>query len=161
MRTRTIHESIEDLEKKLAMFKFVKQHLPDARLHTSQSKAFGFSSKAVNKNYTKFDFVKSPNALYVVPYIELDFEYNGELEKVRVNSSPRSNRLAYVSWSSDYRSRVIKFSNMCLNFKSNKFKEDMLNACRLKIVDFIQSNREYKLDQKNLDSRLKKLLLFT
>lgn len=158
---RNIHESIEDLEKKLAMCKFVKECLPDAKLHTNQFVTFGFSSKTVNKNYTKFDFVKTPNALYVVPYIELDFEYNGELEKVRVNSSPRSNRLAYVSWSSDYRSRVIKFSNIRLNLKTNKFKEDMLNACRLQIVNFIQNNREYKLDQKNLDPRLKKLLLFT
>lgn len=157
---KPISKAIEDAEKVLATLNFVKDKIPDAKFHQTNYYK-GFSAKSVNANYTNFEFIKGFNALYVVPFIELDFEYNGNMEKIRINSSPRSNRLIYITYSREHKQRVINFSRLNLNLKNNNFKDDMLNACRIKILDFIKDHPEHKLNQKHLEPRLKKLLLFT
>lgn len=160
MRKKSISEGIENLEKTLAIYKFVEKHVPDAKLHGNQYFS-GFSSKSVNLNYTGFEFVKGYSAMWVVAYLELPFEYNGKIETVRINSSPRSNRLVYVTYDRYSKSRIIKFSRLNINLKNNNFKDDMLNACRIKILDFIKERPGFKLDTKHLEPKLKKLLLFT
>jgi hypothetical protein len=160
MRKKTILEGIEDLEKRLAAYKFVNDNIPDAKIHSSYS-YHGFSAKSVNSSYTGFDFVKGYEALWVIPYLELDFEYNDKSEPIRINSSPRSSRLVYASYDRMHKQKVIKFSRLNINLKNNNFKEDMLNACRVKILEFIKERPGYKLDSKHLEPRLKKLLMFT
>lgn len=157
---KLLNQAILDLEKTIAVYKFVKEQVPDARVH-STSYYHGFSAKSVNANYTNFEFIKGYNTMFVVPYKELDFDYNGTIEKIRINSSPRSNRLVYTAYSRLERQTTIKFSRLKFNLKNNNFKEDMLSACRLKILEFIQEHPGYKLDTKHLEPRLKKLLLFT
>jgi hypothetical protein len=96
-----------------------------------------------------------------VPFLELNFEYNGVVEKIRVNSSPRSNRLVYIRYDRVSKNKLINFSRLSVNLKNNNFKDDMLNACRVKILEFIKEHPGYQLDTKHLEPRLKKLLLFT
>lgn len=157
---KSILKAIYDIEKILATCKFVQNNVPDARFHQTNY-YHGFSAKSVNSNYTNFEFIKGFNCLYVVPYIELNFEYQGVSEKIRINSSPRSNRLIYITYSREHKQRMINFSRLNLNLKNNHFKNDMLNACRIKILEFIKEHPQYKLNQKHLEPRLKKLLLFT
>lgn len=157
---KTIDKAIVDAEKGLAVYRFVKQNIPDAKVHYTPY-YHGFSAKSVNTNYSNFDFIKGHNVLFVVPFLELDFEYNSVLEKIRINSSPRSNRLVYVRYDRINRQRTIKFSRLSINLKNNNFKEDMLNACRVKILDFIKEHPNHQLDTKHLEPKLKKLLLFT
>ena len=45
--------------------------------------------------------------------------------------------------------------------KKNNFKEDIFNACRVKIIEFIRNHSNAELDTKNMDNRLKKLLSFS
>jgi len=157
---KIISKAIQDLEKLLAIHKFVMEKIPDAKSHNLTS-YHGFSAKSVNSSYSNFEFIKGNHVLYVMPFIELDFEYNGIKEKIRVNSSPRIKRLAYVKYSREKNCNIIYFSKLKINLKRNKFKDDLLNACIINILSFIKEHPNHILDEKNLDIRLKKLLIFT
>lgn len=163
-RTRPLTETIKELELQVARHKAVLKEFPDARMHHGFSytkvKPTVFSSKEVNQNYTKFDFDKRRRGLWVVPYCEVKFEYEGATEIIRVHSSPKSSRLAYLAWHRDLHIYVIKFARLTVNMKSHEFKEDMLNSCRAEIMTFIRDNPKYKMDDKHLETRLKKLLVF-
>ena|SRR5271166_5402344 len=156
-RGRFISETIRDLEHQLAMRKAVQTEFPHARLHNMS----GFQSKDVNQKYTKFDFERRRHGLWVIPYCEVKFEFNGKTEIVKVHSAPRANRLVYLSWNRELRTQIIKFSRLSINMKNNQFRDDMLNSCRAEIMSFIKNNPGYKLDQRHLEPRLKKLLVFT
>lgn len=156
-KARFIKDTVKDLELELAKQKAVQLQFPDAKVHHYA----GFQSKLVNQNYTKFDFEQRSYGLFVVPYCEVKFDFDGRTEIVRVYSAPKSNRLAYLQWNVDLRNYVIKFSRVAINFKNNKFKDEMLNACRAEIMSFIKKNSGYKLDNKHLEPRLRKLLVFT
>lgn len=156
-KARFIKDTVKDLELELAKQKAVQAQFPDAKVHYYA----GFQSKQVNQNYTKFDFESRSYGLFVIPYCEVSFDFDGKTEIVKVYSAPKSNRLAYLQWNVDLRNYVIKFSRVAINLKNNKFKDDMLNACRAEIMGFIKKNPRYKLDDKHLEPRLKKLLVFT
>ena len=157
---KNIKESILETEKKLALYKFVLEKCPDAKVHDSTG-FNGFSSKSVNSNYTNYEFIHGYHSVYVVPYLELDFKYNDNLHKVRINSSPRSNRLVYLRYDSMVKGHVIKFSRLSFNLKNNNFKSDMLNDCRVRILEFIKDHPKYQIDYRHLEPRLKKLIMFT
>ena len=159
MRRKSISDTIKNLEKDLAICKFIKEKYPDVRCHQNTNQR-GFSSRSVNSTYNKFEFVRSTDVLFVVPYVELPFEYNGSEEFIRINSYPRSSMLAKIYYSYAYECSVISFSRFKANLKKNKFKDDMINDCRLEIVDFIKAHSGYKLIEKNLDPGIKKLLSF-
>ena len=108
-----------------------------------------------------FEFVKGYHTLFVVPFVELEYEYNGLKDYVRVNSSPRSSRLVYISYDRNLKQKVIRFARLKINLKNNNFRDDMLNACRAKILEFIKEHPDCKLDTKHLEPKLKNLLLFT
>ncbi len=156
---KNIEQAITDLEKTLFIYKHLKEIIPDVKVHNTQY-YHGFSSKFVNSNYTNFEFIKGYNTLFVVPFTEVEYEYNGCQDFIRVNSSPRSSRLVYISYDRYLKQKVIKFSRLKINLKNNNFKDDMLSACRIKILDFIKEHPGCKLDTKHLDPKLKKLLLF-
>ena len=156
---KLISQTIEELEKTLAVCNFIKESFPDAKFHNNGYYK-GFSSKLVNSKYTNFDFVKNSSALYVIPYTEISFKYKGNHELLRINSSPRSSALVRAYYSYGHNQWVIKFPNFRLNFKKNNFEEKMIIDCRNKIVEFIGEHKNYKLIDKNLDPKIKKLLAF-
>jgi hypothetical protein len=157
--TSSLKNSIQDLELQLARYKAVLAEFPQAKVNCHSE----FQSKAVNQNYTKFDFEirDKGKGLYVLPYCEVSFTYEDKTEIIKVHSMPKANRLAYVQWNIDLREHVIKFSRLSINLKNNDFKENMLNHCRAEIMSFIKNNPGYKLDDKHLEPRLKRLLVFT
>jgi hypothetical protein len=156
-RARLISATVNELEFELAKQKAVQKEFPNAKVHYFA----GFQSKDVNQNYTKFDFERRSYGLWVVPYCEVKFEFNGKTEIVKVHSAPKANRLCYLSWNRELRGQVLKFSRLAINLKNNQFREDMLNSCRAEIMTFIKTNPGYKMDDKHLEPRLKKLLVFT
>jgi hypothetical protein len=159
---------IDYITKKL---EFVKEKIPDV-----QAKPYGdlislnpkFVSASVNQTYTGIEFRKSYDTLYVSPYLLLDFTYNGKTEIIRIHSSPGSSRLAYVSRyhtkdiNGNFKTieRQINFSKIQVNFKNNNFNIDMLNDCRIKILEFIDKYPSYKINAKHLDEKIKKLMAF-
>lgn len=154
-KPHSIDVFIKEAEYQLAKYKLVKEHFPDARCS-----AYGeFTSKTVNTQYNKWDFLTNYGGLFVAPYCEVKLEFDGAEEMVKVHSSPRNSRLVYLRRYSAPKS--LKFSRLSINLKNNKFKDDMLNSCRAEIMNFIKNNPGYKLDDKHLEPRLKKLLLFT
>ena len=155
-RARIITDTVHDLEFEVAKQKAVQKEFPDAKVHWYS----GFNSKDVNQKYTKFDFDSRPYGLWVMPYCEVNFEFDDKTHTVKVHSAPKANRLAYLSYSREFKGQCIKFSRVAINMKSNAFKDDMLNTCRTEIMKFIQDHPGYKLDQKHLEPRLKKLLAF-
>ncbi len=156
-RARLISDTIKELEYELAKQKAVQAVFPNAKVHYYA----GFQSKLVNQNYTKFEFERRSYGLFVLPYCEVEFTFNDKTEKVKVYSQPKANRLVYLSWNVDIRNYVMKFSRIAINLKNNEFKNDMLNSCRAEIMSFIKNNPKYKMDDKHLEPRLKKLLVFT
>lgn len=156
-RARLIKDTVNELEFELAKQKAVQKEFPNAKVHYFA----GFQSKDVNQVYTKFDFERRSYGLWVVPYCEVKFEFNGKTEIVKVHSAPKANRLVYLAWNRELKTQVMKFSRLAINLKNNQFKDDMLNSCRAEIMTFIKNNPGYKLDDKHLEPRLKKLLIFT
>lgn len=158
-RSRLITDTVKELEYTLAKQRAVQAVFPDAKVHHY----LGFTSKSVNQNYTKFEFQRRSYGLYVLPYAEVDFTWNDTKEVIKIHSSPRANKLVYTSWrkSPVNGKRVMKFARVAINMKNNAFKDDMLNACRAEIMNFIKDNPGYHMDDKHLEPRLKKLLIFT
>jgi len=156
---RHIDSAIQDLEYQLARHRAVLAAFPGARVNCHSE----FQSKNVNRNYTKFEFElrEKGRELYVIPYCEVNFTYGNRAEIIKIHSLPKANRLAYVTWNIDLKSYVMKFSRLSINLKNNQFKEDMLNGCRVEIMSFIKNNPGYKLDDRHLEPRLKKLLVFS
>jgi hypothetical protein len=157
-----IDEVIVSLEKEIAIHKFVKEKVPGVYIQTLKKKGSkGFVSKHINKNYSGLEFVSNSHKISVMPYLELDFEYNNLSEKIRVYSVPRRNRLAYMRYDYLRKKSFISFSRLSINMKNNNFRDEILNECRIKILNFIKQNPKAELDQKHLDPKLKKLLAFT
>jgi hypothetical protein len=156
-RTRPINICIQELEYQLAKYQAVLKEFPDAKWHWKT----GFQSKLVNQKYAGFTFSKRGRGLYVLPYCEISFTYNGNTELITVWSKPKYNRLIRLTWDVNLRNYVMKFAKLTVNLKNNKFKDDMLNSCRSEIMSFIKNNPGYSMDDKNLEPRLKKLLIFT
>lgn len=159
-KPKLLSTTIKETEKSLALYKFISEKVPDIKMHFL-GKDVIFSSKKVNSIYSNFEFKTMYHGVYVSPYIEYEFEYEGEKENVKIYSSPRSSRLIYLDYSPKDRNYIIKFSRLQINLKNNNFKDDMLSACRVEILNFVKNNPKYKIDQKHLEPRLKKLLLFT
>lgn len=156
-KARLIGDTVRDLEYQLAKQKAVQAEFPQAKVHHFA----GFQSKIVNQNYTKFDFVQKYSSLYVLPYCEVQFEFDGKTEIVKVHSMPKANRLVYLQWNRDIRNYIMRFSRVAINLRNNQFKDDMLNRCRAEIMTFIKNNPGVTMDDKHLEPRLKKLLIFT
>lgn len=162
--SKKVDQKIKSLEYSLAKLKFVQSHFPDVTF----SQAYGnkdiliFNAKSVNNSFTKFDFRKDSWNLVLIPYTELPFTYDGKEEIIRIGSSPQRNKLITLSYRkhSDGK-RIMKFHKFTTNLKKNNFKEDIFNACRAEIMKVIQDNQGFHLDTKNLEPRLKKLLVFT
>lgn len=177
-KATTVDEGIAEAQYTLAKYEFVKSHYPDATLGYYYAgfvtKSPIFQSKTVNSSYNKllFDQVKpGPDTkLLVIPYSELEFEYKGNKEVIRINSKPKTSTLCYIDYEKGKPSKynfkdvslkkVIKFSKLITNLKNNDFDPKMLNDCRIQIINFIKNHPGIKLDKKYMDERLKKLLLF-
>jgi hypothetical protein len=158
-RHKSLTQTIKETQHTLAKYEAVIKVFPDAKIHETYT-PHSFSSKEVNQNYTKLKFETKYSRLIVMPYSEIEFEFDGKVETITVHSSPKYNRLAYIPWMRS-KEKVIRFSRVAFNLKNNKFKDEMMNDCRVAIMNFIKDNPGHQLDQKHLEPRLKKLLLFT
>ena len=160
---------IENTEYELAKYKFILSTFPDAEYFIKYIKnkpIAAFKSKSVNINYTDsdFDFVHDYHYSYlnIVPYCKINFEFRDKEEIVNIYCIPTQTRLMYRSSGyigSSY-SNTIYFSKFRLSFDKNNFNTSCLNSCKLKIIEFIKKYPESKLETKNLDPSLKKLLAF-
>jgi len=153
-KSHSIDDFIKENKYYLAKYEAVKAVFPDARVN----QYIQFSSKMVNKNYTKFEFQTRYGGLFILPYCEIPFTHDGKEEIIKIHSLPKATRLVYLRRLGD---RTMKFSRLSINLKNNNFKEDMLNACCAEIMKFIAANPGYRMDDRHLEPRLKKLLLFT
>lgn len=158
---RPISDKIQKLEYQLAKIKFINQSFPDAKFSEySNPASMTFYSKLVNSIYTQYSFEKDSWGVSIIPYVELDFDYQGKNETIRVFSSPRRNNLVYLSWKRINGKKVLKFRKFVVNLKRNNFRDDILNACRTQIMLFIQEHGDCHLDTKHLEPKLKQLLSF-
>lgn len=160
-RSKLLTDAIQEQEITLLKYKAILESFPDAKIHQAADGNITFSSKRVNQTYNQLKFDVRYQALRVVPSFDFEFIHNNTITLVPIYSSPKYNRLAYLRIDWKTRDRLIKFSRLAINIKNNHFNEAMLNECRVHIMNFIKSNPTYKLDEKHLDPKLKKLLLFT
>ena len=163
-------EKIQNMEYNLAKIKFVKSLLPDVKVSSyarGGKDYITFSAKSVNSLYNKYQFLGDNRySIRVQVFYETDFTYNDKVETIKVDSSPRTCDIARKTgrWNmhaQKYESETINFSRLSFNLKKNNFRDDILNDCQVKIMEFIRANPGVIVDGKNLDSRLKKLLAFT
>lgn len=165
-KNQSIEQVIKEQEYILDRFKFVQSHFPDAQVQQNYIPA-AFKSKSVNIQYSDIEFVTCPTEIIIIPYHKLIFRYNDEEEIIKVHAIPTKSKLAYIDheWADKNEikilTRVIRFSKLAFNLKTSKFNEQMMNECRTNILGFIKNNSDCKLDDSNLEDRLKKLLIFT
>lgn len=164
-------ESIQHMEFNLAKIKFVKSIFPDVKISTcirAGKEYISFNSKSVNLLYNKYRFLgDNKYFIRIQVFYEINFTYNDKMEVVIVESSPRTYDIARLKsrwnlWNSStqrYEKPVIYFSR--LSSSNLKFRDDILNDCQIKIMEFIRANPSVTVNAKHLDSRLKKLLIFT
>jgi hypothetical protein len=158
-RNKSLSDHIKETEVLLAKYKLVHSKFPDARMCYYDPNRY--ASKSVNNEYTKLEFNPSHWSLTVSPYTELKFDNNGKEEIIRIDSLPRRNRLLNVGWRAGKdNKKTIKISRFIFNMKKNKFKEDLFNDCRAQVMEFIKNTPGHNLDDKHLEPRLKKLLMF-
>lgn len=157
-RSRSVIDYIKETEYALAKYKAVLAAFPDAKT----TYYMDFASKSVNAKYEKFSFERTYSGLFVLPYSEVNLQHEGKNEIIKVHSSPKACRLVYLNrWSRAANGKkIMKFSRLNINLKSNAFKDEMLNSCYSEIMKFISDNPGYHLDSKHLEPRLKKLLMF-
>lgn len=158
-RHKSLEQTIKNAKRTLARYEAVIKVFPDAQIHETYL-PHSFSSKSVNQNYSKLQFETRYSRLTVMPYCEIDFEFEGNTETVIVHSSPKYSRLAYIPWTRNGE-KIIRFSRVSINLKNNNFKDEMMNDCRVAIMNFVKNNPGHKLDDKHLEPRLKNLLAFT
>ncbi len=161
----TTDEKTAYMEYNLAKIKFVKSLYPDISYQSyfseGKEKLF-FSSKDVNSTYQKYEFIGSNRySIGIKVYSELEFDYNGNKETIRIESLPGSCRLAYQRWDYYTKKSIIRFSRLTFNMKKNNFKEDFMKDCQSRIVEYIKANPGMEIDTKHLNPRLKKLLAFS
>lgn len=161
-----LNKRIENLNYSIAKCAFVKSVFPDVKINVSKSLEgkdwFRFSSKTVNTSYTNYDIEKGYRTISLSLYSELEFTYNSKSEPIKVFSEPERIKLAKAS---TYRrngdwGKYIIFYRFSFSKHISPLKDEALNKCRNEIMKFIKQHSDYKLDTKNLDSRLKKLLVF-
>lgn len=163
MAKKKLSDATQAVELTLAKYKAVLAKFPDATLSESWGYKYElipiFASKSVNTQYNQLSFDVNSRRITAIPYYELKVAHDNTEHIVKINSVPKSSRLVYIPW----RDKVIKFSRLSFNLKHNEFvfNDDMLNACRVQIMQFIQSHPGYRLDEKYLEPRLKKLMIFS
>jgi hypothetical protein len=155
-----INESIKKTQHNLAKLQAVAAIFPNASIGSTGL----FSDAQVNKNYTNFKFESYYNSLYVLPYYEVPYTFDGIEYTINVYSRPRRNRLAKSNIIFNKngvltREREISFCKFSVNLKNNNFKLDLLESCKLEVMKFIRSYPNAKIDMKHLDPRLQKLLI--
>jgi len=166
---------IEELEYEINKIKFVQSKFSDVQCNYKmiENKAnLQFYSKSVNLEFEKLDFESTKYGyLYAIPYCEMTFNYNNTSEIIKILPIPDKIILAKkkyvrVSTGGSYKNYqyedIIKFSRFSFNNKKNAFNQDKLyQDCMVAILNFVKKYRDIKIDVKNLDSRLKKLLAFS
>jgi hypothetical protein len=157
MTTTQLLSVINDLEFKVAKLKAVQKEFPDAKINSYGQ----INCKTVNLKYTGLEFQADTWGLYVFPYCDVSFIFNGVTETTKVFSAPKRNKLVRNTWKKNAAGqRMMVFSRLAFNLKHNQFKEEMLAACQTEIMKFIANNPGFAIDDKHLDPRLKKLMSF-
>src|SRR5574338_172787 len=116
-RSRAISEFVNETERTLARYHAVQKEFPNAKVNMYLE----FSDRKVNQLYTNFTFERNYNGLFVVPYCEVQFEYNNQEETVKIHSTPRRNKLVHLTYDTDpvTKKRIMKFARMAINLKNN------------------------------------------
>lgn len=171
LRRIDIETCIKDQEYNLAKFKFVQSNFPNAKIYKNydplsrRSYNVQFISKSVNNNYSKLDFFEHYQTLYAVPTAVLHFSFiQGDVEKkeeIIIGGIPKLNKLASIRYDYENKDKKIVFSRFVYNMKKHDFEDSIFNSCRSAIMKFVQSHPGIQLDGKHLETRLKKLLIFT
>ena len=165
---KNIEKVIDEYEYYLSKLKFIQGKFPGAHVHNTFY-PITFSSKLANPQYTNFNISTGYNTLFIEPYLDLEFEYVGKKEDLRVFTSPRRNRLAHIVYPKNPRNpkrknysgkKTIKFTKFKINLGNRNMSDTCWNECRAAIMNFIKDNSGCNLDTKYLDPSLKKLLIF-
>jgi hypothetical protein len=168
MKDNGIEKIIGEYEYWLAKYKFLQEKFPRCKVHRTYSPVT-FSSNLVNSQYTNFNIETGFNTLFIEAYLEVEFEYNGNKENIKIFTAPRRNKLAHITYPSDPTNpkqvnwmgkKIIKFTNFKTNMNNRNINDSCWNQCRAAMMKFIKDNPKCDLDDKYLDPSLKKLLVF-
>lgn len=171
---KKISNLVLETEYELAKYKHVLANFPDAQTFADIVKkntlAYGFKSKSVNSKYNNFTFDKTYGGISVSPFYALEFSFNNKQEIIKIHSMPK--QISLVKRSIIVEKSIVngitakryvdcvKFSKFLNSLDKNNFAPDCINQCRIQILQFIQEHPGHKLIDKNLEPRIKKLLLF-
>jgi len=91
-------KEIAVLEKNLAKFNRIKKEFPNFQLKLDTNNGeYLFFDKSVNKLFNSFHILDHSSELRLKVSYDMPFEYNGELEIIRIGCFPKSCKLLYIS----------------------------------------------------------------
>jgi hypothetical protein len=163
-----VEETVTNLEHDLARIKLVTKHFPNVKMkQDTRSLQYEFSDKTVKTVSPKAEFEDFSYAVRFSLVSELELNFNGAIEIVKVYGEPRLYTIAKVQYDYNKFDRVTnKYYSQFVFSKPFTCRDKVLqkriqDECRLGILKFIQAHPETFLDKATLDPRLAKLIIFT
>jgi hypothetical protein len=150
---KLVERKIAELEEELAIHKAVCAKFPDATVNARGT----FASKKVNKEYNNAVFNSGPTWMTLYLSYIMDTEYNGKIIKTKINGKENEH---YQILNVSYKTDIIQFYDYIKDLEKHKVRPDVLPEITLKILEFIRSRPDLKINVTNLDERTKKLLIF-
>lgn len=143
-----IAKQIPVLKYRIALLEFASAQFDDVKEISNE-----FTSEKASKHINGFDIKENPYWLEINPCHFADFEYDGKIQTVKIYTYPRRLNLAGIRYKDD----TIYF------YKNNlsAFNKDLKLKIRQLIADFITKHSDKKIDDTNLDPKIKKLIAFT
>ena len=161
---KPLKTKIEELEAAAGHLKNIIQQFPDASINSDGS----IHSAMVNQCYNETTFTNTRYYLYMQLFYNHSYALNNKEHSIRIYSkNKQSYRLLSIGFDftngKDKKTTyTINFADYVKDFKKHKVREGtLIDDCRNEIIAFIKNNPNYKINETNLEPRLKKLLIFS
>ncbi len=163
-RIVNIDSSITEMEFNLAKLKFVKSKFPKVKFQIHKKGNYLFSDKSVNSLFTEYTFTTYTNSIYLNVYYDLEFDYNGRVEFIKINSTPNKQLCldkARFYINNRFSHEEIKFYPLKFKSKNKEIKTKLRSELDLISLKFIKDHPGVKINKENMSPRIEKLLLFS
>ena len=164
MLKKNISQAI--IDKNIELQKLIHAQTVDPDIISNESNTVNIlTSVKANQIHDKYEFETDYTGLYIIPYLESEFEYDGAKHTVKIFCKPRKHRLIYrmIKYSSPAgpKETILSFTKINIKIKSANLKESFFKASKKEILKYIAAHPAAKLDKTHLDPQMERMLSFT
>lgn len=142
---------IEELDFKAIESRTVREVFPDTIVRIVDHVGIRYQSPTLNSCADKHEFTWEMNKMFLCPYTELNFEYNGLIRVVKVHTEPYR-----VFIASKFLDKIIP-EDYTKDLESNSFSKSIIRWVDIEIADGIIS-KNWKIDRNLLTAKTKTFL---